>query len=190
MLHWHASEWIWCCSVAALTGIAIMQRLVRARVLLLTADSAMLCCCRYQSRYGSEPLEVQQPSSPTSSLRHRDRAGSLSATNPGASTSRKQVRCSARCGSLQCGGMCARCATLQCVRIRCTLPMLFHVTTQEKIDYASMDPEAAAYVKAQQTLYQKLHGPGPPPGAIKAQRQKPGTYFGSGERAKINEMHL
>jgi hypothetical protein len=61
---------------------------------------------------------------------------------------------------------------------------------QDYIDYASMDPEAAAYVKAQQTLYHKLHGPAPPPGAIKAQRQKPGSYFGSGERAKINEMRF
>ena len=61
------------------------------------------------------------------------------------------------------------------------------LATQVDIDYGSMAPEAAAYVKAQQALYQRLHGPGPAPGAIKAQRQKAGSYFGITKRSDLND---
>ena len=58
------------------------------------------------------------------------------------------------------------------------------------MDYSGLEPEAAAYMRAQATLHSKLHGPAPPPGAIKAQRQKPGVYFGVGKRSALNDTLL
>jgi hypothetical protein len=61
------------------------------------------------------------------------------------------------------------------------------VAAQEQLDFSSMEPEAQAYMRAQLAMHSKLHGPGPAPGAIKAQRQKPGVYFGVGKRSDLND---